>query len=109
MIEEELWTNPYYDLCKLSHSVIGCYDFFNSGLYEISLDESLRLSLSIPFDHTRYAAALRAHMAQNGFDYAFTRICEAGLFLSMLPLHIDNPHKVLGFFLNALRIMDELE
>lgn len=107
--EEELWTDPYYDLCKLTHSVLGLYDFFNSGLYELSLDEALRFRLVVPFDNARYATALRAHMAANGFDEATTRVGEAGLFLSMLPLHIDNPHKVLGFFLNAMRILDELE
>ena len=30
--EEDLWTNPYYDIAKLSHSVCGKYDFFNNGI-----------------------------------------------------------------------------
>ena len=33
LTEDELWTNPYYDLAKLSHSICGLYDFFNNGLY----------------------------------------------------------------------------
>lgn len=107
--QTDLWTDPYYDLCKLTHSVLGLYDFFNSGLYELTLDESLRFRLDVPFDNARYAVALRAHMAANGFDEATTRVGEAALFLSMLPLHIDIPHKVLGFFLTAMRILDELE
>jgi len=109
LTEAELWTDPYYDLCKLSHSVLGLYDFFNSGLYELSLDDSMQFRLDVPFDNAPYAAALRKHMEANGFDYSMTRVGEAALFLSMLPLHIDNPHKVLGFFLNAMRILDELE
>lgn len=109
LTEAELWTDPYYDLCKLSHSVLGLYDFFNSGMYELTLDESLQLRLILPFDNAKYAAALKAHMEKSGFDYRVTRAGEAALFLSMLPLHIDNPHKVLGFFLNAMRILDELE
>jgi hypothetical protein len=107
--QEELWTNPYYDLCKLSHSILGLYDFFNSGLYEISLDVSLRLQVNVPFHNKRHAKILRTHLIANGFDYCMMRTGEAALFLSMLPLHIDNPHKVLGFFLNAMRILDELE
>ncbi len=107
--QEELWTDPYYDLCKLSHSVLGFYDFFNSGLYEIALDETLRLQVSVPFHNERHAEILRNHLLANGFDYTMMRTGEAALFLSMLPLHIDNPHKVLGFFLNAMRILDELE
>ena len=37
------------------------------------------------------------------------RIYEASLFISMLPLHIDNPYKVYGFILNAIRILQEVE
>ena len=37
------------------------------------------------------------------------RIYEASLFLSMLPLHIDNPHKVFGFILNVKNILKEIE
>ena len=31
--EDDLWTNPYYDIAKLSHSICGLYDFFNNGNY----------------------------------------------------------------------------
>jgi hypothetical protein len=80
--EEELWTDPYYDLCKLSHSVLGLYDFFNSGMYELSLDEELHLRLLVPFDNAKYAAAFKQHMEEDGFDYRIVRIGEAALFLS---------------------------
>ncbi len=109
LTEDALWANPYYDLCKLSHSVCGLYDFFNSAIYEVSLDEDLHLHLSIPFDNQVYHLAFKRYIAQSGFDYRFVRVGEAALFLSMLPLHIDNPHKVLGFILNAVHIMDEIE
>ena len=46
---------------------------------------------------------------ENGFDYLTVRIYEASLFLSMLPLHIDNPHKVFGFILNVKNILEEIE
>jgi len=109
LTEDALWADPYYDLCKLSHSVCGLYDFFNSAIYEISLDDDLRLRLSIPFDNAAYRRAFRRYVRQSDYDYRFVRVGEAALFLSMLPLHIDNPHKVLGFILNAIRIMDEIE
>jgi hypothetical protein len=109
LTEDALWADPYYDLCKLSHSVCGLYDFFNSAIYEIALDDDLRLHLSIPFDNQAYQQAFKRYVELNGYDYRFVRIGEAALFLSMLPLHIDNPHKVLGFILNAIRIMDEIE
>lgn len=37
LTEEQLWTEPYYDVAKLSHSICGRYDFFNNALIEFRL------------------------------------------------------------------------
>jgi hypothetical protein len=109
LAQEDLWTNPYYDIAKLSHSVCGSYDFFNSGLYEINLDSDLKFKLTINFDNSDCLTIFKRHLAENGFNYACVRIFEASLFLSMLPLHMDYPKKVFGFLLNAINIMNEVE
>ena len=107
--EAELWTNPYYDIAKLSHSVCGRYDFFNNALFDIHINEKFTYSLEIPFDPSKYIRIFRKKVEENGFHYLAVRIYEVSLFLSMLPLHIDNPHKVLGFILNAKNILEEIE
>lgn len=107
--EQELWTDPYYDIVKLSHSVCGNYDFFNTASYDINLNTEMKLELNIHFDNTEYKEIFKKYLIKNGYDYDVVRIYEASLFLSMLPLHIDNPHKVLGFILNAINILEELE
>lgn len=107
--EEDLWTNPYYDIAKLSHSVCGKYDFFNNGLYDIRIDEDFTYDLDIPFDNSVFMEIFKKKVQENGFDYLTVRIYEASLFISMLPLHIDNPHKVFGFILNVDRILKEIE
>ena len=109
LTEEQLWTNPYYDIAKLSHSVCGRYDFFNNALFDIKIDSDFRYSLEIPFDNSKYVEIFKRKVVENGFDYLSVRIYEASLFLSMLPLHIDNPHKVFGFILNARNILEEIE
>lgn len=109
MTKEEMWTNPYYDVAKLSHSVCGRYDFFNNALFDIKIDPDFALALDIPFDNSRYITLFRRKVEENGFDYLSVRIYEVSLFLSMLPLHIDCPHKVLGFILNARNILKEIE
>lgn len=109
LTEDELWTNPYYDIAKLSHSVCGSYDFFNNALFDIRLDENFSYQLDINFDNTCYKEIFRKKAEENGFDYLTVRIYEASLFLSMLPLHIDNPLKVLGFILNVKNILKEIE
>ena len=107
--EEELYMNPFYDICKLSHSVCGSYDYFNSGMFEISLSETNTLTLSVDSENERYIRIFKRKLSENGCDYRLIRLYEASLFLSMLPLHIDRSKKVLGFILNAVRIMDEVE
>lgn len=107
--EDELWTNPYYDIAKLSHSVCGKYDFFNNALFDIKIDNTFSYDLEIPFDNSRYIEIFKKKVEENGFDYLSVRIYEASLFLSMLPLHIDNPHKVFGFILNVKKILEEIE
>lgn len=107
--EDELYMDPYYDIAKLSHSICGCYDFFNSGLFEIGMDERLKCELSIDNNNACYVEAFKEFLARNGLDYKLIRLYEASLFLSMLPLHMDRPKKVFAFILNAINIMDEIE
>lgn len=107
--EEELYTDPYYDLAKLSHSICGCYDFFNSGLYQISIDRLMHCNLTIDTNPAPYIAVFKEYLEKNGFDYRLVRLYEASLFLSMLPYHMDQPGKVFGFILNAMHILEEVE
>ena len=109
LCEDELWTNPYYDIAKLSHSVCGRYDFFNNAMFDIIIDDKFDYLLTIPFDNTEYKEIFRKKVEENGFDYWSVRLYEASLFLSMLPLHIDFPHRVFGFILNAVNILKEIE
>jgi hypothetical protein len=108
--EEELWTHPLYDLCKISHSVLGDYDFINNGLYTLGFADNNELVLS--FSHTNHGSLKSIFLNQVksiGYDVRIMRLGEASLFLSMLPLHIDYPNKVLAFMLNACRILNEVE
>ena len=107
--EEELYAHPYYDLAKLSHSICGKYDFFNNGLYEIKIVKDMKLSLELDFDNTEYVEIFKEYLEKNGYDYVTVRLYEASLFLSMLPLHMDNVQKTFGFLLNGIKILKEVE
>lgn len=106
--EADIWMNPWYDLAKLSHSVCGKYDFFNSGLYRISIGKDLKLELHIDFQNQSYVEMFRKYLEENQFSYLIVRFYEASLFLSMLPLHLDNPQKVFGLLLNGMEILKEV-
>lgn len=109
MNEDELYMNPYYDIAKLSHSVCGLYDYFNSDQYEIVMDDEMHLGLKIDSDNSEYVEIFKEYLKRYNFDYRLIRLYEASLFLSMIPLHIDREKKVLGFILNAIKIMDEVD
>lgn len=107
--EEDLYTDPYYDLAKLSHSICGCYDFFNSGLYQITMDRDMNIKLTIDTDPEPYMDIFKKYLEEKGYSYTKVRLYEASLFLSMLPYHMDQPGKVFGFLINAIRILEEVE
>ena len=110
--EAQLWTHPLYDLCKLSHSVLGDYDFINNGLYRVEFADDNRLGLWIEHEgeeHARQQERFLCAVKGAGYCPRVMRLGEASLFLSMLPLHLDYPNKVLAFMLRAANILDEVE
>jgi len=107
---EDVWLDEYYDVAKLSHSVLGLYDLINHDLVELRLDRNLQLELVLDVQGLRpLQQAFRESLADAGFDLRLVRLYEASLFLSMLPLHADVPKKVIAFLLTAAGILDELE
>ena len=109
MCEEDLYTDPFYDIAKLSHSICGHYDLFNSDLYEITIDEDMKARVKVDADNRQFVAIFKENLAAANIDFKLIRLYEASLFLSMLPLHMDRPKKVFGFVINAIAIMDSLE
>ena len=109
MDEDSLYMDPFYDLAKLSHSICGSYDYFNSDQYEITVGPDMKLSLKVDSDNEKYVKIFNEYLLKAGTDPKLIRLYEASLFLSMLPLHIDRKKKVLGFILNAINILKEAE
>jgi hypothetical protein len=108
--EEDIWTHPFYDLCKVSHSVMGDYDFINNGLYSVNFTNDNDIKLNVNFsNHQTLKREFIRQLESLGYDANIIRLGEASLFLSMLPLHTDYPNKVMGFMLVAKNILDEIE
>jgi hypothetical protein len=108
--ETEMWTHPLYDLCKISHSALGDYDFINNGLYSVGFSDHNHLVLRL--EHTNHAMLkpiFQRQIRAIGHDPRIMRLGEASLFLSMLPLHIDYPNKAIAFMLKAKQILDEVD
>ncbi|HVE51915.1 MAG TPA: hypothetical protein VNB23_00885, partial [Ramlibacter sp.] len=108
--EADLWTHPLYDLCKISQSVLGDYDFINNGLYSVTFSDRNALVLQTGDGHPAELKQLfEERLKARGHDLRTVRLGEASLFLSMLPLHMDHPNKVVAFALRAAQILDQVE
>ena len=108
---DDAMTPALYDIAKMSHSVIGGYDFINNGRFDTPLDDGMTLALHLddggPPDWAK--VQFRARLADRGIDWRQVRAYELSLFLSMLPLHRDFPRKLPAFVLTATKIIEELE
>ncbi len=100
-----------YDLGKLFHSVVGRYDHIMAGAARLRRDGPLDLRLELP-DSAPLAAVERgfterrfAGMAVDGAIGAIGVL----LFLSMLPLHADDPARQDTLLANAMRLFRRME
>lgn len=103
--------HPLYDIAKFSHSILGNYDFVNSDLFDVVVDDQLTFRFSIDGQGTPATArtAFKARLEQTGLNLWVVRAYELSLFMSMLPLHSDHPRKLLGFAMIACQLIEYLE
>ena len=101
-----------YDVAKLSHSVLGLYDYIMAGLYALEEHGAHRLAFSLRIDPWLQPLQ-QAYAAQTFLGGQITlRACLPQvilLFLSMLPLHADDERRQLALMANAYRLYDEME
>jgi hypothetical protein len=95
-----------YDIAKVTHSIVGLYDHIVAGLYELKITESLNFEFQIFLDETTRAVQKEYldSVRPLGIAAADVQPLVVLLFLSMLPLHSDNPSRQAAFFANALRL-----
>jgi len=101
-----------YDIGKLYHSAIGKYDFIMADYYELTQRTLLDVTLTVPDNISTRGLADAFH--QHSFagyrpgDAAAHAICVL-LFLSMLPLHRDDPRRQAALLANAMRLFVDLD
>lgn len=98
----------WYDLAKLSHSIFGQYDLIVHDLMTVQVNASLQFELhpDVACDYTLIQDAFSDWLSTHGYSVSLVRLCEASLFLSMLPLHADSPDRVMAQLLAAKKAFD---
>jgi len=90
---KDLYLDEYYDLAKLSHSVLGGYEkiIYNKTTKTKKLEQLF----------TEY-------LTSKNMSIELLRVYEASLFLSMIPMHTDSPSNILLFKTTCDRILKEV-
>lgn len=97
-----------YDIAKLSHSVIGLYDYIIAGRFSLEIElEKQSISLDI-YSNNIVQAIQAAFLKRNfiGIEIASKQnfALMIHLFLSMLPLHVDNKKRQFALMANVFRL-----
>ncbi|SFP66617.1 capsular biosynthesis protein [Enterovibrio norvegicus] len=103
---QTIYGDVRYDLAKLSHSILGLYDWIIAGYYHVEISNN-RISFDITEDTQNSAMQeLFINMVEKQFNLSSKNLyaMQIQLFLSMLPLHSDNPMRQKALFANAFRL-----
>jgi hypothetical protein len=103
-----LYGDRRYDAAKLAHSFIGRYDFILTGAAAAHLDvgpDGICVDFNLMGDHDA-ATMLFRETCPGGYDLMADGVYDIMLllFLSMLPLHADDPARQDTLLANALRL-----
>lgn len=104
---ETIYGDVRYDIAKIAHSVIGLYDFIIAGYFSYQEIAPYHIEFEIFTNATiDKIQDFYKNSAMGGLTLseASTYPILVHLFLSMLPLHNDNPGRQKAMLANALRL-----
>ncbi len=108
---DDAMMHPLYDVAKISHSILGCYDYVNNGLFRVYLNKDLRWNSTGRSRLPRIGPsgtsatgwrrkASTSPMCVRSNCHCSCRCCR---------FNTDHPDKLVGFALIAASILDQLE
>lgn len=97
-----------YDLAKLTHSVIGKYDFLVNNLFSININgHSFQYTIN---ERSNYAYLCEENMKlieDFGFKTSDILLLVGLLFVSMCALHRDDKKRQIAMYLHGIKIINE--
>jgi hypothetical protein len=97
-----------YDIAKLSHSVLGMYDYIIAGKFTLTIDNNNSNIVFNLFSNKSVDAIQASFLKKSFVGVAISSkqnfALMIHLFLSMLPLHADNEKRQFAFMANAYRL-----
>lgn len=95
-----------YDIAKLTHSVVGCYDYILANRFSLNFNgNNIDFCLDVPEDYNDICSEFkRMNMGAIAVDRAENYALTAALFFSMIPLHGEDKLRQRAFLANAFRV-----
>lgn len=105
-----LYGDHRYDIAKLYHSVGGFYDLIVTGRYSVVQNDlnDYTFSLFVSEIHAKLLCEFEENLIKKGFSLVEVLALNVHLFLSMLPLHVDDPTRQQALLLNAVRLYEQM-
>lgn len=102
-----IWGDRKYDLAKLRHSLHGNYDFIVSDLFYLKEESEYNFTYKQYIDnkHSEVARIFDRLLEEKGYAVEQIALIEGLLFLSMIPLHNENPQRQKAMYLTSLQIL----
>jgi hypothetical protein len=95
--KHDIYGDVYYELGKLSHSALGLYDVVKANRARVrrTAPNEVTTDWFVTRKQREIGRIFERHAAKAGYSLELARVVEGLLFLSMLPLHRDQPsHQV---------------
>ncbi|GAD80468.1 hypothetical protein [Vibrio ezurae] len=104
--EQSLFGDIRYDLAKLSHSILGLYDWIIAGYYMVKIEgQHIHFDIAEEKQHKETQRSF-IELITKKFNVTAHNLyaMQIQLFLSMLPLHADDKKRQQALFANAFRL-----
>jgi dTDP-glucose pyrophosphorylase len=106
---QKLFGDPRYDIAKLRHSVVGRYDFILADLFKVDENKGeYTFDVVTPAIYKQLTNYFDNLIHQFGYQPLEIKLIEGLLFISMVPLHRDNPKRQLAMYLTGIQILNEV-
>jgi len=97
-----------YDIAKLTHSIIGQYDYIVNNIFKVRIDEN-KIFYTIPKrKNYDYLKELNLKLIEKyNYSYKDIKFLMGLLFVSMCPLHSDNIDRQITMYAHGIKFINE--
>ena len=103
-----IYGDQLYDISKLSHSVIGLYDYIVNGFYSYDEDKGkYRYKIHERKNHGIVRELNKEFISHFGYKLSDISLIMGLLFVAMTPLHNDDENRQKVFYLQGIKLLNE--